>query len=67
MEDEATTAVSTTDLSRLEDIKEELIDICEREDLTSSNVNFDISRLVCELEEFSKEVNVISFYGEMKN
>jgi len=58
VEDEATTAVSTTDLSRLEDIKEELIDICEREDLTSSNVNFDISRLVRELEEFSKELDV---------
>lgn len=54
----SSTAVDDSDLIRLEDIKEELIDICEREDLTSSSINFDISRLVCDLEEISKEVDV---------
>lgn len=50
--------IDENDINRFEDLKEELIDICEREDLTSSDVNFDISTLVRELERESKELDI---------
>jgi len=51
-------ATDDNDLNRLNDIKDELIDICERDDLTSSDVTFDISKLVRELEELSKMLDI---------